>query len=210
MEYPEAYMPMSDLPHSPASDRNKEPILARLRGILGECGIALEIASGTGQHAVWFAASLTGWIWQPSDADPRLLPVIAERIARSGLGNVLPPKQLDVTTLRWPPFPQKFDAIFCANMLHIAPWKACLALMSGAARLLTPAGILITYGPYFQRGVPAAPTNLAFDKSLRARDSSWGIRDLEAVVAVARRNGLVLTQRHAMPANNLLLVFMAA
>ena len=198
---------MPDLPHSPAADRNKEPILARLRGVLGEHGTALEIASGTGEHAVWFAASLVGWTWQPTDSDPGMLPVIAERIARSALANVLPPQQLDVTALQWPLPARTFDAIFCANMLHIAPWDACPALMAGAARHLAPGGRLITYGPYFEEGVPAAPSNLAFDQSLRARDPAWGIRALEDVVAEARRTGLVLAQRHAMPANNLLLVF---
>jgi hypothetical protein len=201
---------MPSLPHSPAADRNKEPILAHLRSILGERGAALEIASGTGQHAVWFAASLPGWTWQPTDADPGALPAIAERVARSGLANVLSPQQLDVTAVRWPPFTQEFDAIFCANMLHIAPWDACVSLMAGAARHLAPGGMLITYGPYFEKDVPPAPSNVAFDESLRARDPSWGIRELEDVVAQARRSGLVLAQRHAMPANNLLLVFIAS
>lgn len=208
MRYPGTVRPMSTLPHSPAADRNKEPILAHLRGILRESGTALEIASGTGQHVVSFAASLAGWIWQPTESDPGMLPVIAERIEQSGLANVLPPQQLDVMQPRWP-FVQKFDAIFCANMLHIAPWSACPALMAGAARHLAPGGMLITYGPYFEKGVPPAPGNLAFDGSLRARDSSWGIRELDDVVATAHRAGLVLAQRHLLPANNLLLVFMA-
>ena len=199
---------MASLPHSPAAERNKEPILAQLRAILGERGTALEIASGTGQHAVWFAASLAGWTWQPTDADPAMLPVIAGQIAQSGLSNVLPPRQLDVTAPQWP-FTQPFDAIFCANMLHIAPWEACAALMAGAGRHLAPGGMLITYGPYFEQALPPAPSNLAFDQSLRARDPSWGIRQLEAVATQARRAGLALAQRHAMPANNLLLVFVA-
>jgi SAM-dependent methyltransferase len=203
-------MSMPDLPHSPAADRNKEPILALLRRILGHRGTALEIAAGTGQHAVWFAASLPDWTWQPTDCDAAMLPVIADRIAQARLANVLPPRQLDVTALAWPQFARKFDAIYCANMLHIAPWDACPALMAGAARHLAPGGMLVTYGPYFEQGVPPAPGNLAFDESLRARDPSWGIRDLDEVVAEARRSGLVLAQRHAMPANNLLLVFTAA
>lgn len=194
------------MPHSPAADRNKEPILEHLRGILGECGTALEIASGTGQHAVWFAASLAGWTWQPTDADPGMLPVIADRIAQAAVANVLPPRQLDVRA-PWPAFTRKFDAIFCANMLHIAPWDACPALMAGAARHLAPGGMLITYGPYFEQGVPPAPSNLSFDESLRSRDPSWGIRQLTDVVAEARRAGFLLAQRHEMPANNLLLVF---
>jgi SAM-dependent methyltransferase len=194
------------LPHSPAADRNKEPILARLRSILGERGTALEIASGTGQHIAWFAAALPGWTWQPTDFDPETLPGIAERIAQAGLGNVRPPLRLDVTEPQWP-FIGKFDAVFCANMLHIAPWEACAGLMAGAARHLAPGGMLITYGPYFEKDVPTAPSNLAFGESLRARNPSWGIRQLDDVVAEAGRNGLAFAQRHAMPANNLLLVF---
>ncbi|WP_427911446.1 DUF938 domain-containing protein [Ramlibacter sp. MMS24-I3-19] len=198
---------MSALPHSPAADRNKEPILAQLRGILGERGTALEIASGAGQHVAWFAASFANWVWQPTDADPGMLPVIDERIAQSRLANVLPARQLDVMARDWPSFTQDFDAIFCANMLHIAPWEACGGLMRGAARHLAPGAMLITYGPYFEQGVPPAPSNVAFDESLRMRDPSWGIRALDDVVAEAGRAGLVLAQRHAMPANNLLLVF---
>ena len=115
---------MAALPESPAAERNKEPILAQLRSILGARGTALEIASGTGQHAVWFAAGLPGWTWQPTDAEPEMLPVIAERVAREGLGNVRAPLALDVSRLHWP-VTETFDALFCANMLHIAPWHAC-------------------------------------------------------------------------------------
>jgi hypothetical protein len=197
---------MPSLVNSPAADRNKEPILAQLRSILGERGAALEIASGTGQHTVWFAAALPGWTWQPTEFDPEMLPVIGERIAQSGLSNVSPPLRIDVTESHWP-LTRKYDAIFCANMLHIAPWGACAGLMAGAARHLTPDGMLVTYGPYCEKDVPTAPSNRAFDESLRARDPSWGIRQLDEVVAEAGRNGLALAQRHAMPANNLMLVF---
>lgn len=197
---------MPSLPHSPAADRNKEPVLAQLRSLLGERGTALEIASGTGQHTAWFAAALPGWTWQPTEFDPEMLPVIAERMAQSGVSNALPPLRLDVTQPQWP-FTRKFDAMFCANLLHIAPWAACAGLMTGAARHLAPGGLLVTYGPYFENDVPTAPSNLAFDETLRARDPCWGIRQLDDVVAEARRNGLAFTQRHAMPANNLLLVF---
>lgn len=198
---------MSALPHSPAADRNKEPILAVLRDILGPRGTALEIASGTGQHAAWFAAALAGWTWQPTEADEDLLPVIAARIAQAGLANVLPPLRVDVEAASWPDFGRRFDALYCANMLHIARWSACAGLMQGAARHLLPGGLLVTYGPYFEQGVPPAPSNLAFDESLRARDPAWGIRRLEDVEEEAHRAGLRLRQRHAMPANNLLLVF---
>ncbi|MDB5954757.1 DUF938 domain-containing protein [Ramlibacter sp.] len=182
---------MPSLLHSPAVDRNKEPILAQLRSLLGERGTTLEIASGTGQHTVWFAAALPRWTWQPTEFDPEMLPVIAERIAQSGVSNALPPLRLDVTESRWP-FARKYDAMFCANMLHIAPWGACAGLMAGAARHLAPGGMLVTYGPYFENDVPTAPSNLAFDESLRARDLSWGIRQLDDVVAEAGRNGLAL------------------
>jgi SAM-dependent methyltransferase len=200
---------MPILPHSAPADRNKEPILAQLRTILGERGTALEIASGTGQHAAWFASALPSWTWQPSDVDVEMLPVIAERIGTSGVSNVLAPIRLDVTAPQWP-LTRKFDAIFCANMLHIAPWDACTGLMAGAVRHLAPGGVLVTYGPYLEKDVPTAPSNLAFDESLRERNPSWGIRQLDDVAAVAARNGLVLTHRHAMPANNLLLVFKAS
>src|SRR4051812_43942798 len=198
---------MQDLPHSPAADRNREPILAQLRPLLGAGGNALEIASGTGQHVVFFAAALPGWTWQPTDFDAGMLPVIAERIAQAGLANVLAPRQLDVLAPQWDLPPQAFDAIFCANMLHIAPWATCPALMAGAARHLKPGGRLVLYGPFFEAGVAPAPGNVAFDQSLRQRDAAWGIRALSDVVAQAREAGLALAQRHAMPANNLLLVF---
>ncbi|CAN7541753.1 DUF938 domain-containing protein [Variovorax paradoxus] len=205
---------MSDLPHSPAADRNKQPILEALARILGERGSALEIASGTGQHAAWFAAAMPGWTWQPTDADARMLPAIASRVAQAALPNLRAPLPLDVMAPQWPSQgaafargEEKFDAIYCANMLHIAPWAACAALMQGAARHLLADGLLVTYGPYFEEEAPAAPSNLAFDQDLRARNSEWGIRRLEDVAAEARRAGLALRERHAMPANNLLLVF---
>jgi len=205
---------MPDLPHSPAADRNKQPILDALIRILGERGTVLEIASGTGQHAAWFAATMTQWVWQPTDADARMLPAIASRVAEAARPNLRPPLLLDVMAPRWPlqgsapaEEEKKFDAIYCANMLHIAPWATCAALMQGAARHLLPGGLLITYGPYFEDEVPTAPSNLAFDEDLRARNPAWGIRRLEDVAAEAHRSGLALRERHAMPANNLLLVF---
>lgn len=196
-----------DLPASPAAERNKEPILQVLRGLLGPRGAALEIASGTGQHAEWFAAGLPGWTWQPTEADADMLPVLAERVARARLPNLEQPLSLDVLQPSWPLGGRRFDAIFCANMLHISPWATCAALMQGAARHLQAGGVLVTYGPYLEDEVVTAVSNLAFDASLRARDASWGIRRREDVEAEARRVGLGLRQRHAMPANNLLLVF---
>lgn len=205
---------MPDLPHSPAAERNKQPILDALSGVLGEQGAMLEIASGTGQHAVWFATALSGWTWQPTDADARALPGIAARVERAELPNLRTPVLLDVTAPRWPSpgfafaeEEQKFDAIYCANMIHIAPWAACVGLMQGAARHLRPGGVLVTYGPYFEDGVATVPSNLAFDEDLRGRNPAWGIRRIEDVAAQAQRVGLVLRERYGMPANNLLLVF---
>lgn len=200
-----------NLAHSPAADRNKQPILEVLREVLPDTGLALEIASGTGQHVAHFAAALPDWIWQPSDAEREMLPAIAARIAEAGLPNVRPPVLLDVLAPQWPAqgpaFAQAFDAIYCANMLHISPWPTCAALMQGSARHLAPHGLLVTYGPYLEDDVVTSPGNVAFDESLRSRDPAWGLRRVEDVAAQAQRAGLALLQRHAMPANNLLLVF---
>jgi hypothetical protein len=202
---------MSTLPSSPAAERNRQPILDVLRQVLPPRGAALEIASGTGQHAAWFAAGLPGWTWQPTDADPAALPIIAAWIAHTGVTNVRPPLRLDVTAPQWPaegpPFADPFDAVYCANMLHISPWATCAALMRGCARHLAATGVLITYGPYIEDGVPTAPGNLSFDQSLRAQNPAWGIRRLQDVIREAERAGLTFQRRHPMPANNLLLVF---
>jgi SAM-dependent methyltransferase len=194
----------------PSSDRNKDPILDVLRQILPVEGSALEIASGTGQHVEWFALHLPRWQWQPTDADSDALAVTDARLARSGLGNVHRAALLDVLSGRWfgdvarAPL---YDLIFCCNMLHIAPWEACAALMRGAARHLAPTGRLVTYGPYFEEGLPAVQSNLDFDRDLRAADPRRGVRQLSAVQREARAVGLVLQTRYAMPSNNLLLVW---
>lgn len=200
--------------HSAAAERNQQPILQALQAILPAQGAALEIASGTGQHAACFAAGLPGWTWQPSDLQDGAFDSIAAWCAQACVTNVRPPVTLDVLTPQWPsdqsPFDTPFDAIFCANMLHIAPWATCAALMQGAARHLTPQGGLITYGPYLEEGVPISPGNLAFDASLRQSDPGWGIRHLNDVRQQAEMAGLRLVERVAMPANNLLLVFRRA
>ena len=202
---------MTAIPISTAADRNKQPILDVLRQVLQPRGVALEIASGTGQHVAWFAAGLPEWTWQPTDVDAASLPAIAAVTARAGLANVLPPLRLDVLAPQWPadrqPFTDAFDAVYCANMLHIAPWATCAGLMRGAARHLAADGVLVTYGPYFEEDVPTAPSNLAFHQSLRMRNASWGLRRLQDVAQEAARAGLRLQARHAMPANNLLLVW---
>ena len=202
------------LVHSAAAERNREPILACLRAWLGPAGRALEIASGTGQHAAHFAAALPGWSWQPTDLAATHFGSIAGWAARAGARNVRTPLRLDVLQPAWPcegsPFEGGFDLIYCANMLHIAPWACCAALMQGAARSLAPHGMLVTYGPYLEDGVPTAQGNRAFDASLREQDPAWGIRRLEDVAATAARSGLALRERHALPANNLLLVWSRA
>lgn len=192
---------------SPAAERNKRPILDVLRPLLPEHAHVLEIASGTGQHAAWFAAAMPGWRWQPTDFQADALPSIRAWAADNSSGNVLAPLQLDVLAPSWPVEPAAFDGIYCANMLHIAPWTTCAALMQGAARHLTQQGLLITYGPYLEDGVPTSAGNLAFDEGLRRENPAWGIRRREDVEQEARRAGLVLRERHALPANNLLLVW---
>lgn len=192
--------------HSPAAERNREPILQVLRRVLPVQGRALEIASGSGQHAQHFAAALPGWTWQPTDPDPAALASIGSRLDEAAWPNLLAPRRLDVL---WPAWPVTgvFDAVFCANLLHISPWPACAALMQGAARHLAAGGLLLTYGPYFVQGAVTAPGNVAFDADLRARNADWGLRWLHDVLAQAQLAGLQLREQVAMPANNLTLVF---
>ncbi len=191
--------------HSPAAERNREPILAVLKQVLPARGSALEIASGTGQHAVHFAAGLPDWTWQPTDRTDDSRASIAGWAADAALANLRAPLHLDVTAHDWPV--GRFDAIFCANMLHIAPWAATVGLLEGAARHLAPHGRLIVYGPFLVAGELPAASNLAFDADLRGRDPAWGLRELERVEALAAGRGLALEQRVAMPANNQLVVF---
>lgn len=199
-------MTTTPLPSSPAAERNKAPILEVLRQLLPASATVLEIASGTGQHAEHFAAAEAGWQWQPTDEDEQMLPAIAARCA--GLPQVRPPVRLDVLDATWPAALGRFDAIFCANMLHISPWATCAALMQGAARhLVEGGGLLVVYGPYIVEGTPTAASNLSFDTSLKARDPAWGLRRLEQVQAEAQSAGLTLQKRFDMPANNLMLAF---
>lgn len=202
--------PMPAPSFSPAADRNKQAILDVLRQVLPDHGHALEIASGTGQHVAWFAAALPRWTWQPTDAMPGALDSISAWVADQGLHNVRAPLLLDVMAPAWLPGEETFGLIYCANMLHISPWATCAALMQGGARHLAAGGVLVTYGPYLEDGVPTSEGNLAFDQSLRAQDPAWGIRRREDVEQEAARAGLRLRARHAMPANNLLLVWGAA
>ena len=193
--------------YSAAADRNKQAILDVLVGVVPAHGNALEIASGTGQHVAWFASGLPGWTWQPSDAQPDGFESINAWVAAQGVRNVRSPVVIDVMAPNWLTGQQLFDLIYCANMLHIAPWATCAALMHGSAQHLAPGGRLVTYGPYLEADVPTSPGNLAFDESLRERNPAWGIRRLENVKTQAAKAGLKLLSRHAMPANNLLLVW---
>jgi hypothetical protein len=191
--------------HSPAAERNRGPIGVELQRLLPPQGLLLEIASGTGQHAAHCSAGLPGWQWQPSDFEAAALPSIAAWCA--GLDRVRPPVVLDVLAPQWPGVPERVDAIFCANLIHISPWATTPALMQGAARHLAPAGLLVTYGPYLEDELTTAPGNVAFDADLKARNPAWGLRRVADVVAQARAAGFALRERIAMPANNLLLVF---
>jgi SAM-dependent methyltransferase len=190
---------------APATERNREPILAVLRRVLPATAAVLEVASGTGQHAVHFARAWPGVRWQPTDLDDEMLASIAAWTHAEGLANLAAPLRLDVTADPWPAL-GAFDAIFCANMIHIAPWACCLGLLRGADAHLHAGGVLVLYGPFKIGGAHTAPSNAAFDADLRARDPSWGVRDLEAVAEAALAHALSLEERVAMPANNQTLV----
>jgi hypothetical protein len=193
---------------APAVARNREPILAVLRRVLPEQGLVLEIASGSGEHAVYFAAALQHLTWQPSDPDPAARESIAAYRAAMALPNVLAPLALDVAASRWPVTrADAIMAIVAINMIHIAPWAAAEGLVAGAERLLPAGGVLFLYGPFREHGRHTAPSNAAFDESLRTRNREWGVRDLDEVAALASRHGLALEERVAMPANNLSVVF---
>jgi hypothetical protein len=190
---------------APAVARNREPILAVLRRVLPERGLVLEIASGSGEHAVHFAAALPQLTWQPTDPDPEARESIAAYRVAAQLTNLLPPIALDAASPTWPV--AQADAMVAINMIHIAPWAAAEGLMVGAERLLPAGGVLFLYGPFREHGQHTAPSNAAFDESLRARDREWGVRDLDEVAALASQHGFALEERIAMPANNLSVVF---
>lgn len=192
---------------SPSAERNKQPILEALQTFLPAQGTALEIASGTGQHVVWLAQHMPLWAWQPTEVHPGALYNIEVRATEADLANVNVALPLDVCKTPWQLEDTPFDLILCINMLHIAPWDACAALMQGAATHLAPGGRLVTYGPYFEAGVVPTQSNLDFDQSLRTHDPSFGIRQLADVQEQAALAGLFLQARHALPANNLLLVW---
>lgn len=194
--------------HAPAVQRNREAILPVLRAALPDRGLLLEVASGSGEHAAYFAPKLDGWQWQPTDADPSALAGIdahARDVDPKGV-HIRPAKTLDAASAAWPV--AEADAIFCANMIHIAPWAACEGLLRGAGAILAAGtGVLALYGPFIREDVATAESNLSFDQSLRGRDPEWGIRRLEDVAAAGARAGLQLEKAVEMPANNLTVFF---
>lgn len=202
-------VPIDARQYAPATQRNREPILEVLLKVLPARGNILEIASGTGEHAVFFASHLHPRQWIPSDPNPLLQDSINAWRDRTPLDNLHPPLAIDVRDSVWSIEEKKIEiaAIVNINMIHIAPWSACLGLMAGANRLLAKDGILYLYGPFKQDGQPTAPSNLTFDESLRAQNPQWGVRNLEDVIAVANTQGLSLLEIIQMPANNLSVVF---
>jgi hypothetical protein len=190
---------------SPAAARNREPIADVLARSLPERGTVLEIASGSGEHSIHFATRFPHLEWQPTDRDPDALASIAAYQAEAALPNLLPPLPLDVTKPPWPV--DQADAIVCINMIHISPIEAMDALFAGAARTLPTDALLYLYGPYRFHGTFTAPSNEAFDQSLRSRDPRWGVRDIREVTAAATRTGFKLAETIAMPANNHSLIF---
>lgn len=190
---------------APSALRNREPILAVLRAALPASGLVLEIASGSGEHVVHFAAALPELTFQPSDPTAEALASIAAHANDSGLPNIRPPLQLDAAASVWPI--RAADAVICINMIHIAPWSAAEGLIAQAGRILPQGGALYLYGPYRRPGRALEPSNLAFDESLKARNPEWGLRELDAVAALAAAAGFAAPEATEMPANNLSLVF---
>lgn len=208
--------------YAPATERNRDPILAVLQRVLPPSGTVLEISSGTGEHAVFFAPRLAPRQWLPSDLSSEARHSITAWRAAAAAENLHPPLELDAAAPVWPVESAAFrsstmldlqrhpiTALVNINMIHISPWAACLGLMAGAGRILPQGGVLYLYGPYRQGGQHTAPSNAAFDASLQAQNSQWGVRDLEAVVAAAAAEGMGLVETIAMPANNLSVVFRA-
>lgn len=191
--------------HAPATQRNREPIAEVLAEELPGSGRVLEIAAGTGEHAVFFAARFPALEWVPSDPSHEALASIAAHREDYAGNNLADPLLLDAALRDWPV--DGADAILCVNMVHISPWEASTGLFDGAARLLGVGAPLILYGPFFEADVEPAPSNLDFDRSLKARDPRWGIRDLAEIDRLAARSGFTRTARRDMPANNLTLVY---
>lgn len=190
---------------SPAAARNVGPIGDVLQEWLPSRGLVLEVASGSGEHAVAFARRFPHLRWQPSDPDPAALVSVASWRAEEGSANLLPPLELDVTAPEWPV--RAADAVLAINMVHISPWDASLGLLEGAARLLPVGGALILYGPWIVTDEPTAPSNLAFDADLKRRNPAWGLRRVDTFAQGAQQRELVLEAEQSMPANNRMLLF---
>lgn len=190
---------------APSAERNKQPILEVLARVLPPRGLVLEIGSGTGQHVTHFAEALPALSFQPSEMDVARHASIQAWVAAARLSNVRPPLAIDLTQHPWPV--PAADAIVCINVIHISPWEATLGLMAGAGSLLPPSGVLVTYGPYLRGGAHTAPSNEAFDASLRARNALWGVRDIDQLVQIASHEGLALEEVVPMRANNFTLVW---
>lgn len=191
--------------HFPATERNREPILAVLKRVLPETGFLLEIGAGSGQHAAYFAPRFPGLTWQPTEPDPINRASVAAWVEDTNTPNLRPPLDLDVTKDVWSL--ETSDVIYSANMIHIAPWECCLGLMAGAGRILKENGLLVLYGPFMRGGEHTAPSNAQFDASLKSQNPAWGIRDLDHVTDVAQGCGLALVETVDMPANNLTVIF---
>ena len=211
-------MTTSDRQFAPATQRNRKPILAVLQQVLPTTGTVLEVASGTGEHAIYFSQHLPHLTWLPSDPNPAALASITAWREDSGSQTLYPPIELDASQNRWPvestesdgiplALPAPIAAIVNINMIHISPWEACLGLLAGAGRVLPTEGVLYLYGPYQRNGQHTAPSNAAFDLSLRSQHPAWGVRHLEDVVAAAESLGLSLQQVVEMPANNMSVIF---
>ena len=193
---------------SPAARRNREPLLAVLSEVLPHFGTVLELGSGSGQHAVFFADALSPLLWLPSDPRPEARASILAWAEEAEIEPPLAPRAINVTDAEWDIVPgDDISAMVSANMIHIAPWEACLGLLAGAGRHLPPGGPLCLYGPFRRDGRHTSPGNEAFDRDLRAQDARWGIRDLEAVTAAAEAAGLIFDEAREMPANNLTVIY---
>jgi hypothetical protein len=202
---PSPHTPQDHRLHAPATLRNRGPILEVLRRVLPQSGLVLEVAAGSGEHAVFFAEAFPHLTWQPSDGDDRAMASIAAWRSEAALPNLRPPVQLDAAAPQWPV--AHADAIVCVNMIHIAPWEACVGLMAGAGRILPERGPLYLYGPFMEHGAHTSESNRAFDADLRARNRRWGVRNLDDVIALAAEHGIAYAETVRMPANNLSVIF---
>ena len=191
--------------HAPATARNSEPLAEVLAEELPDRGLVLEVASGSGEHAVFLARQFPALDWQPSDVDLEALASVDAWAAEAAVANLRPAIALDAAQANWPI--AAADAVLCVNMVHISLWSAAVGLFTGAGRILTSGAPLVLYGPFIEPGRETAPSNLAFDQSLKQRNSEWGLRNTADLDALAADHGLRRTARHAMPANNLVLVY---